>query len=86
MAEYEILFKESVEKELKKIPAKDLNQILVRIQKLGLDPRPYGSEKLTDQDLYRIRYGHYRIVYFVHETQLLVVIIRVAHRKDVYRH
>ena len=63
MAEYEILFKESVWKDLKKIPNNDLKRILSSVEKLGDDPRPMGYEKLTGEELYRVRQGNYHIVY-----------------------
>jgi mRNA interferase RelE/StbE len=85
MAEYEILFKESVWKDLKKIPKRELKKILSRVEKLGNDPRPMGCEKLTGEELYRIRQGNYRIVYSIQDNELTVWVIKVGHRKDVYR-
>ena len=85
MAEYEIFFKESVWKDLGKIPKSILKRILSRIKKLGDDPRPIGCEKLTGQELYRVRQGKYRIVYSIQENELTVWVIKVGHRKDVYR-
>ena len=85
MAGYEIYFKESVWKELKKIPKNDLKKILSRIEKLGPDPRPMGCEKLTGHELYRVRQGNYRIVYSIQDYELTVWIIKVGHRKNVYR-
>lgn len=85
MAEYEILFKESVWKDLKKIPKRELKKILSRVEKLGNDPRPMECEKLTAEELYRIRQGNYRIVYSIQDNELTVWFIKVGHRKDVYR-
>jgi len=85
MAEYEIYFKESVWKELKKVPKNDLKKILSRIENLGEDPRPGGCEKLTAHELYRIRQGNYRIVYSIQDEELTVWIIKVGHRRNVYR-
>jgi mRNA interferase RelE/StbE len=85
MAEYEILFKESVCKDLKKVPGTDLKRILSRVEKLGDDPRPMGCEKLTGEELYRVRQGNYRIVYSIQDNELMICIIKVGHRKDVYR-
>jgi len=85
MAEYEILFKESVWKELKKVPKNDLKRILSRIENLGDDPRPKGCEKLTGHELYRVRQENYRIVYSIQDSELIVWIIKVGHRKNVYR-
>jgi len=85
MAGYEIFFKESVWRELKKIPKSDLNRIIARIEKLGGDPRPMGCEKLTGHELYRVRQGNYRIVYSIQDYELTVWVIKVGHRKSVYR-
>jgi len=85
MAEYEILFKESVFKDLKKIPKADLRKILSRIEKLSDDPRPAGCEKLTGQERYRLRQGRYRIVYSIQDKKLTIWVVKVGHRKDIYR-
>ena len=85
MAEYEILFKESVYKDLKKIPKADLGKILSRIKKLSDDPRPAGCEKLTGQKLYRLRQGRYRIVYSIQDDKLTIWVVKGGHRKDIYR-
>ena len=85
MAEYKIYFKESVEKDFRTIPQKDIIKILQRIESLNSDPRPPGVEKLTGQDRYRLRQGNYRIVYSVQDKELSVWIVRIGHRKDVYR-
>lgn len=85
MVAYEIYFKQSVYKELKKIPKNDLTRILTRIKNLSIDPRPVGCEKLTHEEFYRIRQGKYRIVYSIQDNELTVWIIKVAHRKNIYR-
>jgi len=85
MAEYEILFKESAYKDLKKIPKADLRKILSRIKKLSDDPRPAGCEKLTGQERYRLRQGRYRIVYSIQDDKLTIWVVKVGHRKDIYR-
>ena len=85
MAAYEIFFRESVWKELKKVPKADLKKILSRIEQLGTDPRPMGCEKLTGHEFYRIRVGNYRIVYSIQDNELTVWVVKVGHRKDVYR-
>lgn len=85
MGEYEIFFKESVEKDLRSIPKKDLKKILLRIETLAKDPRPPGYEKLSGQEKYRIRQGTYRIIYSIQDQELLVWVVKVGHRKDVYR-
>jgi mRNA interferase RelE/StbE len=85
MAGYEILFKESVYKELKSIPKIDLKKILLQVEQLADDPRPPGCRKLTGFELYRVRQGQYRIVYSIQDNKLLITVVKVVHRKDVYR-
>ncbi|MCX5871609.1 MAG: type II toxin-antitoxin system RelE/ParE family toxin [Deltaproteobacteria bacterium] len=85
MAEYKIYFKESVEKDFRAIPKKDLQKIILRIQSLARDPRPPGHEKLTGKERYRIRQGHYRIIYSIQDNEFTVWVVKVGHRKDIYR-
>jgi mRNA interferase RelE/StbE len=85
MAEYEIYFKKSVEKDFRTIPRKDLKRIIRRIEELSEDPRPPGHEKLTGRARYRVRQGLYRIIYSVQDKELTIWIVKVGHRKDVYR-
>jgi mRNA interferase RelE/StbE len=85
MAEYKIYFRTSVEKDFSAVPKKDLQRILHRIEALATNPRPPGAAKLTGQERYRIRQGRYRIVYSIQDKQLTVWIVKVAHRKDIYR-
>jgi len=85
MAAYSILFKESVRKDLAAIPTKDLQRIVERIGMLAEEPRPMGSEKLSAQERYRIRQGNYRIVYSIQDQELTVWVVKVAHRREVYR-
>jgi mRNA interferase RelE/StbE len=85
MAEYKIFFKKSVEKDFKAIPKKELGKIIKRIGLLSEDPRPQGCEKLTGQEKYRIRQGRYRIVYSIQDKELTVWVVKVGHRKDIYR-
>ena len=85
MAAYKVYFKESVEKDFTAIPKKDLVKILRRIKALSENPRPSGCEKLTGHERYRVRQGRYRIVYSIEDAVLTVCIVKVGHRKDVYR-
>ena len=85
MAASKIFFKRSVEKDLRSIPKKDLKRILDRIDMLAEDPRPPASEKLSGLERYRVRQGQYRIVYSIQEKELTVWIVKVGHRKEVYR-
>jgi mRNA interferase RelE/StbE len=85
MAAYKIYFRASVEKDFASIPKSDLKKILRRIKTLAENPRPPGCEKLTGQERYRVRQGRYRIVYSIHDDELTVWIVKVGHRKDIYR-
>ena len=85
MAAYSLFFKESVRKDFEGIPKKDLRKSLTRIKSLAADPRPPGSEKLTGQHRYRLRHGRYRIVYAIQDEDRSVTVVKVGHRKDIYR-
>ena len=85
MAKYKILIKPSAAKELKKIPAKHIVKITEKIQALSDEPRPLGCEKLAANDAYRIRHGSYRIIYTIEDDVLVVIVIKIGHRRDVYR-
>ncbi|MBW2491004.1 MAG: type II toxin-antitoxin system RelE/ParE family toxin [Deltaproteobacteria bacterium] len=85
MAAYKLFFKKSVQKDFDSIPKKDLKRILSRIESLSEDPRPKGCEKLTGQKRYRLRQGRYRIVYSIQDDELTVWVVKVGHRKDLYR-
>jgi len=85
MAEYKVYFRESVEKDFRAIHKKDVRKILHRIESLAAEPRPSGCEKLTGQERYRVRQGQYRIVYSVQDKEFTVWIVKVGHRKNVYR-
>jgi mRNA interferase RelE/StbE len=85
VASYNVLIKPSAAKELENLPAKPRQKIARKIQALAGDPRPKGSEKLSGEDLYRIRQGDYRILYGIQDKALSIVVIRIGHRRDVYR-
>ncbi|MBK7171559.1 MAG: type II toxin-antitoxin system RelE/ParE family toxin [Pseudomonadales bacterium] len=69
------------------MPLTPINQrILARINELAADPRAQGCEKLSGMERYRVRQGNFRIVYGIRDMVLVVVIVTVAHRKDIYRH
>ena len=85
MAEYKIYFKASAEKDFKNIPKKDTKKILQRIDSLTIEPRPGNCEKLSDQENYRIRQGRYRIIYSIQDSELTVCVVKIGHRKDIYR-
>jgi mRNA interferase RelE/StbE len=85
MARYDLRVKPSVAGDLRGIPRADVQRILARIDGLGDDPRPHGAEKLSAQERYRLRQGNYRILYTVSDTELIVEVVKVGHRRDVYR-
>ena len=85
MASYRIEFAKGVRKDFKGIPKNDAERILKKIGSLSDEPRPLDSKKLTHDTSYRIRIGNYRVVYDIHDEVLLVLSIKVGHRKDVYK-
>jgi mRNA interferase RelE/StbE len=86
VAKYEILIKVSAAKEIEDVPnRKDRRRIIERIRSLRDEPRPPGCQKLSGQDKYRVRQGVFRIVYSIHDESLVVQVVKVGHRKDVYR-
>jgi mRNA interferase RelE/StbE len=86
MARYELRVKPSVAKDLRGVPKAEVRRILVRIEALRDDPRAPGCEKLAGEgELYRVRQGVYRIVYTIHDERVVVEVIRVGHRGEVYR-
>lgn len=85
MAGYSIFFKASASKELESIPKQDLKRIINRIASLADDPRPPGSEKLSSQERYRIRQGNYRIIYSIQDDVLTIWVVKIGHRREVYR-
>jgi mRNA interferase RelE/StbE len=85
VANYRLLIKASAAKELEAVPLKDRRRITARIQRLASDPRPVGVEKLSGQERYRLRQGNHRILFSVNDVELAVVIVKIGHRRDVYR-
>lgn len=85
MASYELVFRKSVAKDLRAFPNQDVKRIMQRIRTLANDPRPAGCEKLSGQERYRVRQGAYRIIYEIEDARLIVLIVKVGHRRDVYR-
>ena len=85
MAAYRIFFRRSVKKDLVNIPKKDINRILEKIKSLAVNPRPKGCEKLSGQEKYRVRQRKYRIIYSIQDFELTVWVVKVGHRKEVYR-
>ncbi len=85
-ANYRVEFNKRYLKDLEKIPSKLQKQIGQKIRDLAFNPRPDGCKKLQgSDDLYRIRCGDYRVVYTIKDEILLVLIIEIGHRREIYR-
>jgi len=83
---YRVSIKRSAVKEIKAIPRKkERRRIIRRIGQLADNPRPPGSSQLSGHDRYRLRQGVYRIIYSIDDFDVVVVVVKVGHRKDVYR-
>lgn len=85
MASYSVVIKRSAAKEIEAIQRKDRERLVARIAALGDDPRPPGAEKLTGEEKYRVRQGDYRVLYEIDDGRIIVTVVRVAHRRQVYR-
>jgi len=85
VASYSLRIKPSAVKELEALPTKDRRKIIARIEGLASEPRPHGCEKLSGLEQYRVRQGDYRAVYGVDDDVRLVLVVKVGHRREVYR-
>ena len=85
MASFKVTVKQSVAKDLRHISKKEVARILKRVEALTVEPRPPGAEKLSGQERYRLRQGVYRIIYEIKDEKLVVVVVKVGHRRDVYK-
>jgi mRNA interferase RelE/StbE len=85
MAKYKLVFKQSVAKDLRTIPNAQVAKIIARIDMLAENPRAAGCIKLSGSDKYRVRQGDHRIVYEIRDTELVVSVIRIAHRSSIYK-
>jgi mRNA interferase RelE/StbE len=82
---YQLEYLPAATKSIEKLPPRMQGRLLTRLAALADNPRPPGSVKLAGQDAYRIRVGDYRIIYKIQDHVLLVVVIDVGHRREVYR-
>lgn len=82
---YSVEIKLSAAREIEAIPRADRRRVVERIGRLAEDPRPRGCEKLAGGEHYRVRQGDYRIVYIVEDEHLVVWVVKVGHRRDLYR-
>ena len=85
MAKYEIVLRKSVRKDLEPIPKRDVQRILADIAELANNPRPPQSCKLSGSEKYRLRCGAYRVLYEIQDAILIVCVVKVGHRREVYR-
>ena len=84
MGKYKITFKKSVAKDLRKIPKIEVKRILIRIDELSNEPRGDSCTKLSAQERYRVRVGLYRIIYEIQDSKLIVQVVKIGHRSNVY--
>lgn len=82
---YQVQIERKAEKSLASLPTQVQQRIRVKIDALESEPRPRGCKQLSGEDAYRIRVGDYRIVYEIHDQVLVVMVIRIDHRREVYR-
>jgi mRNA interferase RelE/StbE len=85
VANYRLLVKPSAVKEIEALTKQDRLRVVAKISSLARDPRPPGCEKLSGRDQYRLRQGDYRILYEIQDLELVVVVVKVGHRREVYR-
>ena len=85
MASYRLLIKPSAGKELEAVPAKDRSRLVSKIQRLSVNPRPAGSEKLSGEPKYRVRQGDYRVVCSIDDSTSIVMVVKIGHRREVNR-
>ncbi len=82
---YQLEIKRSVVKEIRRLPSRVQQQVQAAIRHLVVDPRPDGCKKLKGADQYAIRVSEYRVLYEIDDDRLIVLVLRVRHRRDVYR-
>ena len=83
---YRVVITSTAEKQLKKLPADIQRKLSAVIVSLSIEPRPYGSKKLSGTDCsYRVRTGDFRIIYDIFDKEVIVTVLKIGHRKDIYR-
>jgi mRNA interferase RelE/StbE len=86
VATYTVAILPSALRQLAELPRHDQKRIKERIDRLAVDPRPPGVQKLKgESDLFRLRSGDYRVIYSIEDVRMIVLVIRIGHRRDVYR-
>ena len=83
--QYQITIKPSAQKDLDKLPVKELLKVASRLKQLENNPRPIGVQKLTDKEGYRIRIGNYRVLFEINDNLGKISIYRIKHRTEAYK-
>lgn len=84
MPEYTIVLSKNAQKQLDKLPDAMAESIFIAIAELETNPRPSGCKKLKDRQGYRVRVGNYRVIYDIFDRELVIDVIALGHRKDIY--
>ena len=82
---YKVIFTKSVKKDFKKIPKLEVSKILNEIEELAKNPRSSKTKKLKGEKLYRLRVGNYRVIYDIQDNLMLIFVVKLGHRSDIYR-
>lgn len=82
---YRVELRRRAQRALDKLPENDFQAVIEAITELGNTPRPRGTEKVKATGLWRVRQGDYRIIYAIDDNQQLVTVVRVGHRREIYR-
>ena len=85
MGRYKLIFRKSVARDLRPIPKRDIQRILSTIDSLSEEPGPPGCERLSGQERFRVRQGNYRIIYEIMDDEVVVVVVKIGHRSNIYR-
>ena len=82
---YKVIFTKSVKKDFRKIPKLEVSKILNEIEGLAKNPRSSKTKKLKGEKLYRLRVGNYRVIYDIQDNLMLIFVVKLGHRSDIYR-
>ncbi len=82
---YKVIFTKSVKKDFRKIPKLQVSKILNEISDLAKNPRSFKTKKLRGEKLYRLRVGNYRVIYDIQDNLMLIFVVKLGHRSDIYR-
>ena len=82
---YKVELRRRVRQSLDKLPEKDRRVVIATLESLEQEPRPRGVEKIRGTELWRIRKGDYRVIYYINDQEQTIAVVRIGHRRDVYR-